>query len=117
MKVSELTGAMLDYWVARANASTEAELFPGIAYEPHIWNGKCFTRKDSPYSMFCPSINWAHGGPIIERERIDINTTVYGWEAYCDINQKVEGKTALEAAMRAYVASEFGEEVPDEEAA
>lgn len=92
MKVSELEGALLDYWVARAEGFTNTF--------------EAFKDSPTPYSS-----KWEYGGLIIERERIDINTTVDGWGAYCDINTRMPGSTALEAAMRAYVAWKFDDEV------
>jgi len=63
-----------------------------------------------------PSTAWEHGGPIIERARIDL---IAGspWRAVCGDEGDVdgpptglgEGPTPLVAAMRAYVASKFGE--------
>jgi hypothetical protein len=61
---------------------------------------------------------WEHGGPIIEREGIDICTSTRGgWIATllidCEDNEvvRVEGETCLIAAMRCYVASKLGDEV------
>nr|WP_269766044.1 phage protein NinX family protein [Burkholderia ubonensis] len=64
------------------------------------------------------------GGPIIERARIQIvpqSVNHLRWSAYMDEGLRpgafpVEqyGETLLIAAMRACVASKFGEEVPDE---
>ena len=97
MKVRALTGATLDYWVAKAEG-----IDPSL---PHM-NG--------------PSTNWAQGGPIIERERIDIEHCAD--DSCLAIHSGnfdrgdfgFEGPTPLVAAMRAYVASKFGLEVPDE---
>ncbi|ABO60555.1 DUF2591 domain-containing protein (plasmid) [Burkholderia vietnamiensis] len=101
MKVSEMSGASLNYWVARAEGVDHA-----IA-----------TRDAMNYR---PSEVWSQGGPIIDRERITVNAWQDGsgeWTA--DVERATGpiaaygGKTALIAAMRAYVASKFGEEVPD----
>lgn len=102
MKVSELTGAMLDEWVARAEGYSET-----------IDGGWPSYDEWAMANDWAPSTNWQDAGPIIERERIDINTDVYGWTAYIDIKDRMFGDTALEAAMRAFVASRFGPEVPD----
>ena len=74
-------------------------------------------------SVFSPSTNWAQGGPIIEREGIDIlveqrDFKVWAAEIYHSpkgyIRQK--GTTPLIAAMRCYVASKMGDtvEIPKE---
>jgi hypothetical protein len=59
-----------------------------------------------------PSTNWAHGGPIIERERIDV---LYEhdlrWIAVPQKGIESYGPTPLIAAMRCYVASKLGDEV------
>ncbi|KVX33411.1 hypothetical protein WT32_02380 [Burkholderia anthina] len=72
---------------------------------------------------FRPSTDWVAGGPIIGREPFGIFERVDGgWAAgiyrpragmrdLCVAYQT--GETLLIAAMRAYVASKFGDEVPD----
>ena len=145
MKVSELEGVRLDYWVARANilnggAWKDIELRP---YGADRW-----TLYDTTYEMvhgwltgqlpdtlkirrelklehggfhFWPSVDWQHGGPIIASERIGFHFSVGGyWVATAgeggdpDEYSTGRGDTPLVAAMRAYVASNYGEEVPDE---
>ena len=58
------------------------------------------------------STDWSQGGPIIERERLDI----YGydgenWCANDNLRATQYGPTPLVAAMRCYVASRLGNEV------
>lgn len=106
IKTNELTGAALDWAVAKCEG---------------------FKYPNDP--VFKPSTNWAHGGPIIERERIFLKpsklspTTAkrIAWGAhgfYGNTEQKVHrhGPTPLIAAMRCYVASKLGDEidVPEE---
>ena len=59
--------------------------------------------------------SWKDGGPIIERERITIIwARENGWLGRCNSHWQVPeelGPTPLIAAMRAYVASRFGDEV------
>ena len=91
--------------------------------------GKCEYMRHSLESDFCGrvgyawdySTNWAKGGPIIEREFIDV---VYcpgdaAWRASMDMREKTHeqyGPTPLIAAMRCYVASKLGDtiEIPEE---
>jgi hypothetical protein len=94
MKTSELTGAALNW------AVNYAEGLRGI-FAPVEYCDK-----------------WSDGGPIIEREGIDICTsTCGGWIATLLIdgeNNEVvrgEGETCLIAAMRCYVASKLGDDV------
>jgi hypothetical protein len=85
--------------------------------------GKCEYMRHSLESDFCGrvgyawdySTDWAQGGPIIERECIDLQYQggdVDVWAA--DIfgaDCSVYGDTPLIAAMRCYVSSKLGDEV------
>ena len=89
MKTSELTGAALDWAVAKAIGEYKPVAVPEY------------------------STDWAQGGPIIERERI----TIRFWEgesavdAYKWDTPSSTGPTPLIAAMRCYVASKLGDDV------
>jgi hypothetical protein len=124
MKTSELEGAQLDYWVARAE-NINIALDTSAITNPN-WHHRTVVNRDTK-KAYCPSTDWAHGGPIIERERIDLEfmddagwiATISAWNVgwICEHLIDVAAETAptpLVAAMRAYVASKFGEEVPDE---
>lgn len=105
MRTSDLTGAALDWAVAKC-------VDDGLAdFTAAGWR-------------FYPSTNWAQGGPIIERERIDLFTekgTPESWVASVARYQNGAklvgwrrhqyGPTPLIAAMRCYVASKLGDEV------
>lgn len=116
MKVSELLdGALLDYWVAKALADRLARI---VGAEEHE---RCETRFGDqwPWNRFSPSSAWMDGGPIIEREGISIARWEIGLTVVWNASDRdrtgiVSGPTPLIAAMRRYVASKFGEEVPDE---
>lgn len=65
-----------------------------------------------------PSTAWEHGGPIIERERMAVDYLDEEWHAWSPTARKfngdrsdASGPTLLIAAMRAYVASKFGESI------
>jgi hypothetical protein len=111
IKVAELTGAKLAEWVARAQVwrieTDEGEI---VCYEPQ---GGVHSFGQFGYR---PDLNWAEGGAIIERERIELHLS--GGEWYAQVQTKkwngADGKTALIAAMRAFVASVYGDTVPDE---
>ena len=98
MKTSELTGAALDWAVAKCKG--ELEYWPEIEY----------------------STDWAQGGPIIEREGIEFWT----YSSYQDEHgnftsikdakhpsraQHYSGPTPLIAAMRCYVAAKLGDDI------
>ena len=104
MKTAELSGAALDWAVAKCEG-----------YKPEYWDDDrlCFT--DDWGADFEPSCDWSQGGAIIEREGIAIY--LYGdnkWNAMAE--KECQGETPLVAAMRCYVASKLGDEVevPDE---
>ncbi len=110
MKVAELQGALLDYWVVRAQGDEPA----------YIWqNGaRCATRNGIPVRY---SSDWAQGGPLIESGLItllylptDERGKLGTWEASFSDETGFEATNPLVAAMRAYVASTFGPEVSDE---
>jgi hypothetical protein len=96
MKTSELTGAALDWAVAKCE-------------------GKVFDLSPDGYYTYKPSRNWALGGPIIERERINLKENGAGWW-FAKIGDKkkdkwMRGTDPLMAAMRCYVASRLGDDV------
>jgi hypothetical protein len=104
LKTSELTGAALDWAVAKC----EQGEFMDETWWADFGHESCY------------STDWAHGGPIIEREKIEmayrvgvhwIATRVEG-SAICEVT----GPTQLVAAMRCYVKSQLGDEmeVPDD---
>ncbi len=75
-----------------------------------LWIG-----KDSNID-YEPSINWAQGGPIIEREELTLSChwqRPYAIKVLVDEKRVVQGNgpTPLIAAMRCYVASRLGDEV------
>lgn len=109
MRTSELSGAALDWAVAKAGGTTHIEL---------VWE----TLRDK----WSPSTDWAAGGKIIERERICLEdaagmywtaSLVHEDKEYGGVERAEEqGTTPLEAAMRCYVASKLGNdvEIPEE---
>ncbi|ABO60556.1 DUF2591 domain-containing protein (plasmid) [Burkholderia vietnamiensis] len=123
MQVSELTGAMLDYWVARGWELTDPVI--GSDDVCRVLVKPAFESQPRRVN-YLPSSSWVDGGPIIELGHISVrwidDETLYGqpvpphWVAeHPSVNYGIEGATALEAAMRVYVASKFGDTVPDNE--
>lgn len=106
-RTADLEGALLDAAVAIADGARS----DGIAF---VWpQGTALMRH-----AWQPSTNWAQGGPIIEREQMNVGPdvrTVNGAAASVWFAQQYNGEgeqvgpTLLIAAMRAYVASKFGE--------
>ena len=111
MKTAELTGAALDWAVARCEfvGTPPIKEVSGVLYtvEGDYWN---------------PSTDWADGGPIIDREHIE-----WQWLPSSSKHHRygarkpslggakrtfcMDGPTVLIAAMRCYVASKLGDEV------
>lgn len=112
MKVSELEGAELDYWVAKALGK------PRVTIRDHwsIFTNVCIfsegTREEDPWHPCRFSTDWSQGGPIIERARINIEYCG-GFQEWLASKNVIDlyGPTPLIAAMRCFVASKFGEEV------
>jgi hypothetical protein len=71
-------------------------------------HGKCEGYPEHHYSA-----DWAHGGPIIEREKIELFIRDEKWFAYSSNSTPEDfyGETPLIAAMRCYVASVLGDEI------
>ena len=119
VKTNELNGAALDWAVAKCEGYFDigmASVHDGVADVFY-------------FDAWTPSTDWAQGGPIIEREGIELllhvdarqtgaNCEILGfrWVAMTQRGPEWRGPTPLIAAMRCYVASKLGDEVevPDE---
>lgn len=115
-KVSELIGAELDYWVAKA-----------LGKNPCIENGKCMISwnagklggNETHRAYFQPSVDWSLGGPIIGSEGISLinHWQRESWGARIDSDRHGlnpiygHGETPLIAAMRACVTTKYGGKV------
>ena len=113
MRVSELEGAQLDRAVAKIE---------GV--EAWIDNDTCMCHGAPGFANeYSPRQNWMLGGPIIERERIQFyyrRRCVWMGEPYDDVwlafyaeDPTWLGSTPLVAAMRAFVARTYGDEVQE----
>ena len=136
MKTSELTGAALDWAVAKC----EGEIWEGDWYARHTCRFKfgafgvrlAVCLADG--TVYNPSTDWSQGGPIIEREGIllrALRKKGHKWDGqwlamYNNENTDpmvlwvkredfkchyLQGLTPLIAAMRCYVASKLGDSV------
>jgi Protein of unknown function (DUF2591) len=112
MKTSELTGAALDWAVAKCE---------GLAV---YFDDGVVCLKGQPFDdnehYWLPTQNWAQGGPIIEREKIDVfwQSHQHAWVGSMSrgtnkigFRHLQYGNSPLIAAMRCYVASKLGDEV------
>ena len=117
MKTSELTGAALNWAVAKCE---------GIGLGPR---GFVVYYHEGEPAMWQPSTNWLQGGPIIEREFLELRPgsfigskdlprvfAAWAQNRHGDKTISATGPTQLIAAMRCYVASKLGDEVevPDD---
>lgn len=114
MKTAELIGEDLDYWVAKAEGIAEVEIIGGRCEA--VLPGE---DGEEYWTEYRPSLSWATAGPIIEREGIGLKSPscIGDWGVWAAWERgAVDGETGptpLVAAMRAYVASKYGEEVPE----
>jgi hypothetical protein len=113
IKPQDLTGAALDWAVAKC----EGDVSFGLTCEGT--KRTALLCIENTWRKFSASQNWAQGGPIIEREFIELTTTNRSneelWEAMFPGRGEDAvvqyGPTPLIAAMRCYVASKMGDEV------
>lgn len=124
-RVADLDGVLLDAAVARALGWKEWAGY-GLHQGMPVWNTG---NPDAPTrSMFRPSTEWADGGPIIAREGLwlscsDVDdgrdwfasfsphTECYSEDDDPEVKRIFKHRQPLVAAMRAFAASRFGEEV------
>ena len=122
MKTAELTGAALDWAVAKCEGAGAALVTTHSRGEVLLLSDH--TTDCDAGDHFKPSTDWAQGGPIIEREGMQIymvDHSFWGATMWWDDEHGAseftqKGPTPLIAAMRCYVASRFGDEieVPEE---
>jgi hypothetical protein len=106
IKTSELKDLALDWAVAKCEKHASRHTVNVFDFNDYFFN---------------PSTDWSQGGPIIEREKIRLDTTWNFEDGYWSARMDTVGgwwlgDTPLIAAMRCYVASQLGDEVevPDE---
>ncbi len=120
IKTSELTDTALDWAAANADGHT---IHDGDWYGPYkpeatlkwsrMRSGKLDALCNLSGGRYQPSTEWAQGGPIIEREKMDLQF-VEEWHAMRPGEPRFTsgfGPTPLIAAMRCYVASRLGDEI------
>lgn len=116
MKTSELTGAALDWAVAKCE---------GVNTQWYAPEDQLLVYCPDDFFTWHPSTEWEFGGPLIELEKLCVGYRHQADPAYCPINDQETncwarttaggylsyGPTPLIAAMRCYVASKLGDEV------
>lgn len=107
MKTSELQGIALDWAVAKC-AGRELHRSRSGRWMTARY-GEFNPRHGAPW--YSPSTDWRQGGPIIERERIELEHDGFAWWARITADEDFHGPTPLIAAMRCFVASKLGDEI------
>lgn len=119
MKTSELIGPALDWAVMKIEGRVLVQTLGGGL----LVNGRHEDGRELPEDwqmtfMWHPSTDWEQGGPIIEREEIDVYChespkSGCGWwvAEITGTGVKARGNSYLVAAMRAFVASKLGDEI------
>ena len=130
MRTNQLTGHALNWAVAQAEGD---KVYRPRLGRPADWDKEAYladgsddrwvVRVENPKVAhfvdwtYNPSGDWMQGGPIIEREWIEIchlNNGEWRGQWYEQATEKIHreyGDTPLIAAMRCYVASKLGDEV------
>ena len=123
MKTAELTGALLDYWTARAEGVPAEQL--EIREVPRTdWKicVRTLAWKDGSVigcGRLDYSTNWAPAGPLVEKYHLMLESNMGGeWAADCFDGDRMQwyrskGDTPLIAICRAVVRAAFGDEVED----
>jgi hypothetical protein len=114
IRTDSITDAALDWAVLEALKPTLKD--PSQAYIGTFGPlfGKGYRYPAWKSRKYSPSTDWAQGGPIIEREKMQLTySDGADWGAYIWTGQNFAGwgPTPLVAAMRCYVASQLGDEV------
>lgn len=121
MKVSELSGALLDYWVAKCEGAG-GSVGPRLA--EYTDGNTCCLIGGAHGRIYSPTGNWGLAGAIIERDRIALVPEGDEWvalwqpESYPTDALSCTGSIATApwprtAAMRCYLMQKLGGEVAD----
>lgn len=116
MKVSELTGIELDFWVVKAEGFKNVTMDKKSGLLSQNFEN---TKNQKGFSY----PHWNFIGPIIERDKIELQPRSDKW-AFCwyafpdgkedDLLIGAKGQTAIEAIKRLIVKNKYGESVNDQ---
>lgn len=129
MRVAELTGALLDYYVARAEGVPACELeIRDLQREDNLTRGPICVRIMPPShdlligpdeQALSYSTNWALCGPLLEKHGVGLSVQLENVRQAFIMRPKFQpcvtayAETALIAICRAVVHAAFGDEVED----
>lgn len=121
VKTQDLSGAALDWSVAKVVGVEADYLLPFIINENNqpvvVLNKAKWLEDEEPMAIWSPSTDWAQGGPLIEKYKLDIGAPMEnGVGSWCAATewghpQGYKADTPLIAACRAIVASVHGDTV------
>ncbi len=107
MNVKRIEGSLLNFWVAKSAGLKILLESPsrGEKHDPDSGNWHPQT--------YHPASDWSHGGPIVANEWYAIEDILAEWFGQDWTGAKAIVESPLTWFMRAYVASQFGDEVED----
>jgi len=107
MNVKRLDGRQLNYWVARSAGLklSDQTQQPAARHDPEsgVWHPHTFN----------PCSDWSQAGPILTGEWYSIEDALAEWFGPQWPHVPTVVETPLKWFMRAYVATQFGDEVED----
>lgn len=113
METSKLTGALLDYWVARAEGVPATEITMQSGRAERVIELGVLSPAVAVLSL-AYSTDWAQGGPLIEKHHLKMRGCRTGWfVSGSSLAVYGEGAALLEAICRAVVRAKFGDEVAE----
>jgi hypothetical protein len=117
MKVQDLTGTLLDYWVARAWIEKGGAPFTEVRHNCHPGLGPLVSCPSGPvgaryWTAYAPSKCWSDCGPLIEAGKIELVWEKDGTVWACNNEGSGGDHDPRVAICRAWVKSVYGEEVP-----
>lgn len=118
MKVATIDDCHLAYWVAIAENLTPfvvgklcATVETTVGSTPIFKDAKCVGHSYDPH------LNWAQGGPLLEKYAVALYPYLdgNGWYGHACNGRgtRMEGSAPLLAAMRSIVATRYGKDVSD----
>jgi len=107
MKVKRLDGRQLNHWVAKSAGLTLSLDYQNLGarhnHESGVWH-------PHPYN---PANDWSQAGPIVSGEWVAIEDALMNWFGPQWPHIPAIAENPLKWFMRAYVATQFGDDVED----
>jgi hypothetical protein len=107
MNVKRLEGDTLDYWVAKAAGLKLQDATPRVGEGHDVDSG--FWHPQT----FSPSRDWSQGGDIVSNEWYAIEDKLVEWFGPAWTTLEFVNEKPLNWFLRAYVATQYGDEVEE----